>query len=147
MRFVRKLSQSTCFKPLYERSNGQLLSQSTLFIGFYQQKASINKMLKQFRVSTNEIYQECFLKVPVLNHSTKGAMNGQLLSQSALFIAFYQQKASKNEMLQQFGVTTNEIYQEGFLKVPVLNHSTIGAMVSSFRRAPCLQPSISRKRA
>ena len=30
-------------------------------------------MLKQFEVSANEIYQEGFLKVPVLNRSTKGA--------------------------------------------------------------------------
>ena len=30
-------------------------------------------------------------------------------------------------MLKQFGVSTNEIYQEGFLKVPVLNRSTKGA--------------------
>ena len=32
-------------------------------------------------------------------------------------------------MLKQFGVSTNEIYQEGFLKVPVLNRSMKGAMV------------------
>ena len=55
-----------------------------------------------------------------------------------LFIAFYQQKASKNEMLKQFGVSTNEIYQEGFLKVPALNRSTKGAKISSFRWALCL---------
>ena len=84
---------STCFKPLYERSNGQLLSQSTLFIFFYLQKASINENIKQF------------------------------------------------------GVSPNEIYKEDFLKVPVLNRSTIGATISSFRRAPCSQASISRKRA
>ena len=30
-------------------------------------------MLKQFGVSTNEIYQEDFLKVAILNGSTKGA--------------------------------------------------------------------------
>ena len=30
-------------------------------------------MLKQFGVSTNEIYQKDFLKVAVLNYSTKGA--------------------------------------------------------------------------
>ena len=71
MKFIR-LSQSSCFKPLYERSSGQLLSQSTLFIAFYQQKASINKMLKQFGVSNNEIYQKGLLKVRVLNRSTKG---------------------------------------------------------------------------
>ena len=40
-------------------------------------------------------------------------------------------------MLKQFGVSTNESYQEGFLKVPVLNRSTKEAIVSSFRRAPC----------
>ena len=39
-------------------------------------------------------------------------------------------------MLKQFGVSTNEIYQEDFLKVAVLNRSTKGAKISSFRRAP-----------
>ena len=39
-------------------------------------------------------------------------------------------------MLKQFGVRPNEIYQEGFLKVPVLSRSTKGATISSFRRAP-----------
>ena len=57
------LSQSACFKPLYERSNGQLLSKSTLFIVFYRYKASKTEMLKQFGVSTNEIYEEGFPKV------------------------------------------------------------------------------------
>ena len=33
-------------------------------------------MLKQFRVRANEIYQLDFLKVAVLNRSTKGAMTG-----------------------------------------------------------------------
>ena len=37
-------------------------------------------------------------------------------------------------MLKQFGVSTNEIYQEVFLKVPALNHSTKAAMTASFRR-------------
>ena len=67
-------------------------------------------MLKQFGVSTNEIYQEGFLKVPVLNRSTKGAT-----LQGTLFIAFYLRKASINEILKQFGVSTNEIYQEKHL--------------------------------
>ena len=40
-------------------------------------------------------------------------------------------------MVQQFGVSPNEIYQEGFLKVPVLNRSTKGATMSFFRRALC----------
>ena len=42
-------------------------------------------------------------------------------------MAFYEQKASQSEMLEQFGVSTNEIYQEDFLKVAVLNRSTKGA--------------------
>ena len=40
-------------------------------------------------------------------------------------------------MLKQFEESTNEIYQEGILKVPVLNRSTKGPTVSSFHRAPC----------
>ena len=39
-------------------------------------------------------------------------------------------------MLKQYRVSTNEIYQEDFLNVPVLNRSTKGATISSFRRAP-----------
>ena len=54
-----------------------------------------------------------------------------------MFTAFYQQKVQKNEMLKQSGVSTNEIYQEDFLKVAVLNRSTKGAKISLFRRAPC----------
>ena len=50
-------------------------------------------------------------------------------------------------MIKQFGVSTNEIHQEDSLKVPVSNRSTIGPTVSYFRRAPCSQPSIRRKRA
>ena len=92
-------------------------------------------MLKQFGVSTNEIYQEGFLKVPVLNRSTKGA---KISSFCRAPCSFYQRKASKNKMLKQSGVSTNEIYQEVFPKVPVLNRSTKGAKISSFRRAPCL---------
>ena len=37
-------------------------------------------------------------------------------------------------MIKQFGVSTNEIYQEDFLKVAVLNRSTKAAMTGSFRR-------------
>ena len=70
------LSQSSCFKPLYESSKDRLLSQSTLFTALYQQKASKHEMLKQFGVSTNEIYQEGFLKVYALSRSTKGAKIG-----------------------------------------------------------------------
>ena len=96
MKFIRKNFSKYLFQTALQREQ--------------QQKASKNEMLKHW----------------------------ELLSQSTLFIAFYHQKASKNEMLQQFGVSTTEIYQEGFLKVSVLNTSTKGAMVSSFRRGPCL---------
>ena len=41
-------------------------------------------------------------------------------------------------MLMKSGVSTNEIYQEGFLKVAVLYRSTKGVEISFFRRAPCL---------
>ena len=37
-------------------------------------------------------------------------------------------------MLKQFGVGNNEIYQEAFLKVAVINHSTEAAMIGSFLR-------------
>ena len=40
-------------------------------------------------------------------------------------------------MLKQFGVSTNEICQETFLKVAVLTRSTKGAKISSFCRAHC----------
>ena len=50
-------------------------------------------------------------------------------------------------MLKLYGVRTNEIYQEDFLKVAVLNCSTKGAMISSFHRAPCSLFPISRKQA
>ena len=39
-------------------------------------------------------------------------------------------------MLQQFGVSTNEIYQEVFLKVPVLNRTTNGARAAPFLEHP-----------
>ena len=39
-------------------------------------------------------------------------------------------------MLQQFGVSTNEIYQEVFLKVPVLNRTTNGARAAPFLDTP-----------
>ena len=53
-------------------------------------------------------------------------------------MAFYQQKASQSEILKQFGVSTNDIYQEDFLKVAALNGSAKEEKISSFRRAPCL---------
>ena len=68
-------------------------------------------MLKQFGVSTNEIYQEGFLKVAVFKPLYERS-NDHLLSQSTLFMAFYQRKARINEVLKRFGGSTNENYQE-----------------------------------
>ena len=39
-------------------------------------------------------------------------------------------------MVKQFGISTNKIYQEEYLKVAVLNRSTKGATIRSFGRAP-----------
>ena len=61
-KFIRKTFSKHLFETSLSKSKDQLLSQSTLFIAFYQQKASKNEMLKQFGVSTNEIYQSDFLK-------------------------------------------------------------------------------------
>ena len=40
-------------------------------------------------------------------------------------------------MLKKYEGSTNEIYQEGFLKVPALNRCTKGVEIDSFRRAYC----------
>ena len=53
--FIKKLSQSTCFKPLYERSNPVAHPVHSLLSA---DNASTNEILKQFGVSTNEICQE-----------------------------------------------------------------------------------------
>ena len=37
-------------------------------------------------------------------------------------ILLYQQKASKNEMLKQIGISTDRIYQPDFLKVAISNN-------------------------
>ena len=102
-------------------------------------------MLKQFKVSINEIYLEDFLKVTVLNHSSKEQQSDPFIKHPvhSLILAEKEQKW----MLKPYGVRTNEIYQEDFLKVAVLNRSTKGAMHSSFHKAPCSLFSISRKQA
>ena len=50
-------TQSCCFKALYERSNAQLLSWSTLYITFYQQKIDRNAKFKLIVPSAGKIYQ------------------------------------------------------------------------------------------
>ena len=68
----------------------------------------------------------------------------QFLSKNAFCLTFYQQKVDKNAMLRNFVSITGRIYQWDFPKVSVSKRSTIGAMSSSFRRAPYIQPSISK---
>ena len=73
-------------------------------------------MLEQFGVRANGIYQKDFLKVTILNRSTKGPMTGSF--RRAHFhsvLAFYQ--VMKNKMLKEIGTITNESYQKDFLKV------------------------------
>ena len=48
-----------------------------------------------------------------------------------MYIAYYQQRVSKNVMLTQIVPTTYEIYQEDFSKVINLKRSTKGAISSS----------------
>ena len=70
-----KASQSSHFKALYERSNDQHLSESTLYLIFSQQNIGKNAMLGDFVSSTDNIYLWDFPKVTVLKRSTKGAMS------------------------------------------------------------------------
>ena len=43
-------------------------------------------------------------------------------------------------MLKEFGLSPNEVYQEDFVQVVVLNGSKKEANISSFRTASCSQP-------
>ena len=52
-----------------------------------------------------------------------------------------------NVNCEQITVSTNKIYQLGFLKIFILNRSTKGAITRSFGRALCLLPSVSKKSA
>ena len=61
-------------------------------------------MLRNFVLSTDKICQWDFPKVAILKRSTKEAM-------SSSFRRTHQQRVSKNEMLNQFGVSADETYQ------------------------------------
>ena len=52
-----RLSQSSCFKVLYERSSEQLLSQGALHLTFYHQNFDKNALLGDFAWSINRRYQ------------------------------------------------------------------------------------------
>ena len=58
-----RLSQSSCFKAVYEKNNEQLLSQSALSLTFYEQKITENAMFRNFGPSTDKIYQWDFPEV------------------------------------------------------------------------------------
>ena len=60
-----RLSKSNCFKP---RSMTCSFRTAHFSMVFYQQKASKNEMLKQIRISANEIHYYDFPKVAVLTH-------------------------------------------------------------------------------
>ena len=77
--------------------------------------------------------------------STIALCRVKAILEADLSTAFYQIKNSTNEMLKQIGVTTNEIYQQDFLKITALNCSTKEVMISSFRRTHCSKPSSSNK--
>ena len=72
-------------------------------------------IFSKLTVNTNEIHQEDFLKVIVLN--TLRRSNDRLLPQNTLSRVFYLQKVSKNEMFKQFGVNANETYSKAFPKL------------------------------
>ena len=91
-------------------------------------------MLKNFASITNKIYQWDFLKVAVLKRPTKGAMSRSF---RRAYLIFYQQNIAKNAMLKNFVSIVRKIYHCKFPKVAVSKRSVIGAMSSSFRRAPC----------
>ena len=71
-KFIRK--NYSCFKLLHQNDNDQLLSESTMFISFYQKKISKNEMVKQIAASINRSSRQDFLKAAVRNRSMKRAI-------------------------------------------------------------------------
>ena len=61
-----RLSQSSYFKALYERSNEQSLSESTLWFSYYQNKFGKNAMLRHLVRITDKCLQLDFFIVVVL---------------------------------------------------------------------------------
>ena len=67
-----KLSQSSCFKALYKRSNHLLLSLSTLYKALYKQNGLENVIFNGIAQSVVKICQWDLFKVSALKHFTKG---------------------------------------------------------------------------
>ena len=82
---------------LYEKSNDWILSFLSYW-SFYPYKVRKTKKFKQ-------IHEEHSLKVAVLNRSTERAMTDSF-RRECFPIAFYQQKASKTEILKPIGVSS-----------------------------------------
>ena len=89
------------------------------------------KLFKEIVPSTGKIYQQDFPKVAALKYSTKRNIE-ELLSWSALYLTFYQQKFGKNATVMDFVCSIDESYQWDFPKVVVLKRSTKGIIRSSY---------------
>ena len=74
-------------------------------------------------------YTKVFLKVTILNRSTKRAMTGPF--DRAHFPWPF---ISKSEDFKQIPLSTNKVHLGNLLQVAVLNRSTKGAMTDSFCR-------------
>ena len=61
-----RLSQSSYFKMLYKGNNEQFLSESTLYLTYYQKKIGKNAMLRHFIRITDKCLKSDFPKVVVL---------------------------------------------------------------------------------
>ena len=131
MGVIGKTFSKSCLHPPYERSIGRLLSQSTLFMVFYQQKANKNETFEQLALGSDEVYLKVFSESSYFKPLYESS-NNQLLLQSNLFIFYQQQKVNENETVKQVPVSANGINQSNFLEGAVLNCSTKGAMTASF---------------
>ena len=104
-----RLSQSSCFKALYERSHEQLFSQSALQIAYYQQRVSKNACVGKYFQGLINFIRKTFPKlfVKALYKRSKE----QLRSQRSMFLTFYQLKLAKKAMLKQIVSSTDKVYQ------------------------------------
>ena len=131
-----RLSQSSHFKAPYERSNEQVLSQSALYLIFYQQNIDKNAMLKNFVSIIRKIYQCDFPKVAVSKRSTTGAMSSSFRRAPCTKPSIRRISAK----IQCFGILF-QVWQNLSVRLSqssYLKRSTKGAMSRSFRRAPCI---------
>ena len=105
-----RLSQSSCFKALYERSNEQSLSQSTLWLSYYQNKFGKNAVLRHLLRIIDKCLQLDFFKVVVFRVQERCTYH------YVLYIPFYHQQVGKNPVFKQIfpSIKYDKIYQEVF---------------------------------